>query len=211
MPPKKKPTSKKSPVVKKKPTPKPSPAQSATKQKPALSTIPKPLEKLILSEMVELSSLKLNPDNPRFIKTEAFQLLKDSLKRDPKLLEFRPLVIDADGTILGGNQRYRALKELGYKDISNLWVKDGSWMTTEQKRRFILLDNSPKGMSGEFDYEILANGWEPRELIELGFTNEQLGLTIDDNGDGGTGDPGQDAKTVECPFCLKSFEVDAKK
>ena len=179
--------------TKKKPVGKAKPEKVLIKKKPA--------PKAEYQEMVKLSSLKPNKQNPRSIRSEAFQVLKDSIKRDPELLEFRPLVIDAERMILGGNQRFRALKELGFQEIPARWVADGSKLTPAQRRRFILLDNSPKGMSGEFDYEILANEWELDELLGLGFSNVDLGIDIKDSPDDFK-DVDESLETGhECPKC----------
>ena len=72
---------------------------------------------------MKLSELKLNERNPRQIKGAAFEKLKKSVKELPKMMRLRPIVIDADGVILGGNMRYRALQALGYSEIPNEWVK----------------------------------------------------------------------------------------
>lgn len=64
-----------------------------------------------------LSKLKLNPKNPRFIRDEKFEKLKKSLKDFPEMMEARPIVIDENNMILGGNMRFRAAKELGWKEV----------------------------------------------------------------------------------------------
>jgi ParB-like chromosome segregation protein Spo0J len=56
-------------------------------------------------------------------------------------MELRPIVVDSDMMILGGNMRFKALKELGYKDIPDTWVKRADELTDDEKRRFIISDN----------------------------------------------------------------------
>jgi hypothetical protein len=113
--------------------------------------------------MIKLSDLKLNPSNPRFIRDEKFKKLCERIKKIPKMLSLRPIVIDKskDNLILGGNMRYRALKELGYTEIQDDWVKDSNELNEEEKREFIVIDNLGYG---EFDYEMLGNEYEQEEL-----------------------------------------------
>ena len=150
---------------------------------------------------IRLDSLTLNPDNPRTLSKAAFEKLKDSIKRDPEFMPLRPIVIDEHRMILGGNQRYRAIQALGRKTIPATWVQDGSKLTKEQKKRFILVDNYIKGMAGDWDFEILANQWDIAELQTLGFEAIDLGIN--------TAVPPDDFKDVdelidtehECPKC----------
>ena len=65
--------------------------------------------------MIKLSTIKPNPDNPRLIKDEKFYKLVNSLETfGEKMMPLRPIVVDEDNIILGGNMRFKALKELGY-------------------------------------------------------------------------------------------------
>ena len=84
--------------------------------------------------------IRLNPDNPRQINEAKFKKLKQSIKDFPKMLELRPIVVDKEGIILGGNMRYRALQELGM-EIKDEWVKVADKLTDEERRRFIVEDN----------------------------------------------------------------------
>jgi len=122
---------------------------------------------------MKLSSIKLNPDNPRQIKDARFEALKKSIFEFPKMLELRPIIIDNDGVILGGNMRYRALKELKYKEIPDNWVRKATDLTDEERRRFILTDNNE---FGEWDFDTLSS-WDEDELVEWGI---DLTLTLDD-------------------------------
>lgn len=124
---------------------------------------------------MKLSSLKLNPKNPRLIKDAKFKKLCDSIRDFPKMMELRPIVIDADGMILGGNMRFRALKELGFKDVPDEWVKAADSLTEEEKKRFIIEDNVP---FGEWDYDILAADFEISELVAWGMEPEELGINL---------------------------------
>ena len=87
------------------------------------------------------------------------------------MMELRPIITDNDGTILGGNMRYRALKELGHTEIPDNWVKKASELTDEERKRFIIEDNMP---FGGWDFDILANEWEVEDLLKWGFDESEL-------------------------------------
>jgi len=114
---------------------------------------------------MKLSAIHTNPANPRLIKDERFKKLCKSIEEFPKMMELRPIVVDDKGMILGGNMRFKALKELGYKDIPDAWVKRASELTDEEKQRFIIEDNVP---FGEWDWDTLANEWDAEQLTEWG-------------------------------------------
>jgi len=80
-------------------------------------------------------------------------------------MELRPMVIDADGTVLGGNMRLKALQELGYTEIPDTWVRRAADLTDEEKQRFIIADNVG---FGEWDWEALANEWDAGDLSDWG-------------------------------------------
>jgi DNA modification methylase len=123
---------------------------------------------------IKLNSIRLNPDNPRLIRDGKFKKLVESIKRDPEFLEKRGIV-HADGVILGGNQRYLAIKEalkddafrggLPKGEIPASWVQDASDWPEEKRRRFIILDNTS---FGEMDFDILANLFSDLPLVDLG-------------------------------------------
>ena len=114
---------------------------------------------------MKLSEIKANPNNPRVIKDDKFAKLVKSIKEFPKMMELRPMVINTDNIVLGGNMRLKALKELGYKEIPDTWVKRAEDLTDEEQRRFIIADNVG---FGEHDWEMLANEWDVEELEEWG-------------------------------------------
>ena len=84
------------------------------------------------------------------------------------------MVINTDNIVLGGNMRLKALKELGYKEISDTWVKRAEDLTDEEQRRFIIADNVG---FGEHDWEILANEWDVKELGEWGLDIPEFDIT----------------------------------
>ena len=112
-----------------------------------------------------ITDIKPNPKNPRVIKDEKFEKLKKSIKEFPKMMKLRPMVINSDNIVLGGNMRLKALKELGYKEIPDEWVKRADELTEDEQRRFIIADNVG---FGEHDWEMLANEWDVEELKEWG-------------------------------------------
>jgi ParB-like chromosome segregation protein Spo0J len=120
---------------------------------------------------MKISQLKLNDNNPRIIKDEKFKKLVKSIKDFPAMLELRPIVVDKDMMILGGNMRYRALQEAGYTDLPDTWVKIADKLTEEEKKRFIIEDNMP---FGEWDWDMLANQFEIGDLLEWGFSENEL-------------------------------------
>jgi len=114
---------------------------------------------------MKLSEIKANPNNPRIIKDDKFKKLVKSIEEFPKMMNLRPLVINNDNIVLGGNMRLKALKELGYKDLPDGWVKRASELTEDEQRRFIIADNVG---FGENDWDMLANEWDEQELIDWG-------------------------------------------
>ncbi len=114
---------------------------------------------------MKVSQIKSNPNNPRVIKDDRFRKLVKSIEEFPKMMELRPMVVNADNIVLGGNMRLKALKELGYTDIPDEWVKRADELTEDETRRFIIADNVG---FGEHDWDLLANEWKSEELAEWG-------------------------------------------
>ena len=108
---------------------------------------------------VKLSEIKSNPNNPRIIKDDKFRKLVKSIQEFPKMLEIRPIVVNADMIVLGGNMRLKACKEAGLKEVPIIFADD---LTEDEQKQFIIKDNVG---FGEWDWDMLANEWEP-ELLE---------------------------------------------
>lgn len=115
--------------------------------------------------MIKLSTIKSNPNNPRIIKDSKFKKLVKSIKDFPKMMELRPMVINKDNIVLGGNMRLKALKELGYKEVPKEWVKRAEDLTEDEQRQFIIKDNIG---FGEHDWEMLQADWDLSELEDWG-------------------------------------------
>ena len=108
------------------------------------------------------SDIKLNDSNPRVITARQLKRLIKSIQDFPEMTELRPIVVDENNIILGGNMRYRAMQQLGYEQVEVVKV---SGLTDEQKREFIIKDNVP---FGDWDWDELANGWDAEKLNDWG-------------------------------------------
>ena len=126
---------------------------------------------------VKISEVKSNPNNPRLIKDDKFKKLVQSIKDFPEMLNIRPIVVNQDMIILGGNMRYKACKEAGLKEIPII-VTD---LSEEKQREFLIKDNTS---GGEWDWEILANEWEAEQLEAWGLDLVGFDLNADEYGDG---------------------------
>jgi ParB-like chromosome segregation protein Spo0J len=124
---------------------------------------------------MKLKEIKPNPNNPRVLRDDKFQKLKQSITEFPKMLSLRPMVIDENNVVLGGNMRLRALQELGFNDIDEAWVKRSSDLTEEEKKRFIIADNVA---FGEWDWDTLANDWEVVDLEAWGLDIPQFNQDV---------------------------------
>lgn len=139
---------------------------------------------------MKIQDIKPNPNNPRLIKDDKFKKLCQSLKDFPEMLELRPIVVNRDHIILGGNMRYKAAKEIGLKEIP---VKVADNLTPDQEREFLIKDNTS---GGEWDWEVLANEWDSEQLEGWGL---DLPITKDLNE--------QDLFDIEIPFYTPSAIV----
>ena len=110
---------------------------------------------------VPIAQVHPNPSNPRFIKDDKYKALVQSIKDFPEMAEARPIVVNKEHMILGGNMRYRAMKEAGYTFVA---IKVVDWSEAKQ-REFIAKDNIG---FGEWDWELLANEWDAEELTSWG-------------------------------------------
>jgi len=113
-------------------------------------------------QKVKISDIKSNPNNPRLIKSQKFEKLVNSIKQFPQMLELRPIVVNNDMVVLGGNMRLKACKEAGLKEVP---IIKASELTPEQEKEFIVKDNVG---FGEWDWDILANEWDADEITDWG-------------------------------------------
>jgi hypothetical protein len=129
-------------------------------------------------QKVKINAIKTNPKNPRLIKDDKFKKLVKSIQEFPQMLELRPIVVDENNIILGGNMRYKACIEAGLKEMFILKAED---LTQQQKDEFIVKDNVG---FGEWDWDILANEWDTDKLqdwgldLPLDLSNEEFETTL---------------------------------
>lgn len=111
---------------------------------------------------VPINTVKANPNNPRIIKDDKFAKLVKSINEFPQMLKLRPIVVNDDMVVLGGNMRLKACKEAGLKEVP---IIKASELTEQQQKEFILKDNVGYG---EWDWSDLANNWDSEQLEEWG-------------------------------------------
>ena len=113
-------------------------------------------------ELVSINKVKPNENNPRFIKDYKFKKLVKSIKEFPEMLKLRPIVVNSDMVVLGGNMRLKACTEAGLKEV---YILKADELTEEQQREFIVKDNVG---FGEWDWDLLANEWDVSKLEDWG-------------------------------------------
>jgi DNA modification methylase len=115
-----------------------------------------------MKQQVKISQVKGNPNNPRIIKNDKFKKLVKSIQEFPEMLKLRPIIVDEDMIVLGGNMRLKASKDAGLKEV---WIEVAEGLTDEQKKEFIVKDNVG---FGEWEWDMLANEWDSVQLAEWG-------------------------------------------
>jgi hypothetical protein len=115
-----------------------------------------------MKKKVHISEVRENPNNPRTINKFKFKQLVKSIKDFPEMLEKRPMVVDQDMIVLGGNMRLKACKEAGIEDV---WIDIAKDWSEEKKKEFIIKDNIG---FGEWDFDALANEWDLELITEWG-------------------------------------------
>lgn len=154
--------------------------------------------------IVKISEVKANPNNPRIIKDEKFQKLVKSIKEFPEMLNLRPIVVNTDMVVLGGNMRLKACKEAGLKELPIIKADD---LTEEQQKQFIIKDNVG---FGEWDWEDLANNWDAQQLEEWGM--EIPGFdNVNDLGESFTLPDGDKAPFQQMTFTLADQQAEVIK
>jgi len=147
---------------------------------------------------MKINEIHLNPDNPRFIKDDRFEKLKNNIKEFPKMMKLRPIIIDDSNKIIGGNMRYRALIELGYSEIPEGWVVKASELTEEEKERFIITDNIPYG---DWDYEKLGNEWDEVKLEDWGMDLSEINIHFEPEAEEDDFDIDKAVEDAKEPIC----------
>ena len=113
-------------------------------------------------QKVKITEIFSNPNNPRSIRKDKFEKLVKSIKEFPEMLQLRPIVVNSDMHILGGNMRFKACEELGLKEV---YIIKAENLTDKQVQQFVIKDNVG---FGEWDWDILANAWDTKELKDWG-------------------------------------------
>ncbi len=143
---------------------------------------------------VKLSEIKQNPNNPRQIVGADMDKLIKSLQEFPDMMEIREIVVDENMMILGGNMRYKALKKIKAKEcIAKIVIG----LTDEQKREFVIKDNS---QFGQWDFDILANDWDTLPIDDWGIDLPE-GWLSDAEITEDESEPRGDVRENECPKC----------
>jgi len=158
--------------------------------------------------MIKLSTIKPNPTNPRLVKDDKFLKLVESIKQfGEKMMPLRPMVVDENNILLGGNMRYKALKELKYKEVPESWIKQANDLTEEEKKEFIIKDNVSFGI---WDWELLANEWDSEELEAWGLDIPNFDVNDVDYSDKNKEldlDSFEDEMTIKLKYSSDEFEL----
>jgi hypothetical protein len=152
-------------------------------------------------QVVKISEVKLNPNNPRLIKDDKFKKLVQSIKDFPEMLNIRPIVVNQDMIILGGNMRYKACKEAGLKEIPIIKTD----LTEEQQREFLIKDNTS---GGEWDWEVLANEWDNEQLEAWGLDLVGFDADAEDYGEDFSLPDGDKAPFQQMTFTLADEQAE---
>jgi len=155
-------------------------------------------------ERVDIRQVRSNPDNPRFIKDYKFDKLVKSIREFPQMLELRPIVVNKDMVVLGGNMRLKACEAAGIEQVPIIFADN---LTKQQQREFIIKDNSS---FGEWDWDLLANEWDTDLLEEWGIDLPVLleEPDMDDLVDEPSNKPATMKITFDSPEQLQKAEID---
>jgi ParB-like chromosome segregation protein Spo0J len=149
----------------------------------------------ITTKKLKLSQIKPNPTNPRKIGKVEMERLVKSLQDFPEMLELREIIVDENNVILGGNMRYRALKQIGEKECV---AKIVTGLTPDQKREFVIKDN---GGFGTWDFDLLANSWADLPLADFGIDLPEDWLKEPPEIQEDQSESKSDCQQNECPKC----------
>ena len=114
------------------------------------------------SKKIATNQISVSPENPRVIKNDKFLKLKKSIMEFPEMMDIRPIVVDENLKVLGGNMRLQACIDLGMQEVPILQIKN---LTEIQKKEFIIKYNASFGV---WDWDVLANEWEVQDLSDWG-------------------------------------------
>jgi hypothetical protein len=154
-----------------------------------------------MTEVVKISEVKLNPNNPRLIKDDKFKKLVQSIKDFPEMLNIRPIVVNKDMIILGGNMRFKACKEAGLKEVPII-ITD---LSQDKQREFLIKDNTS---GGDWDWEIIANEWNSEQLEAWGLDLVGFDANVEDFGEDFNLPEGEKAPFQQMTFTLADEQAE---
>ena len=142
---------------------------------------------------MNINEIKPNPNNPRIIKDNKFKQLVKSIQDFPQMLELRPIVIDENNMVLGGNMRLKACIEAGLTDVPVIHANN---LSEDKKKEFIIKDNV---QFGSHDWSELANNWDVDLIQEWGL--DIIGFdNVEDLGEGFSLPDGDKSPFQQMPF-----------
>lgn len=154
------------------------------------------------SEKIKISQIIPNPENPRIIKDDKFKKLVQSIKDFPEMLKLRPIVVNSDMVVLGGNMRLKACIEAGLKEVEIIKADE---LTAEQQKEFIIKDNVG---FGEWDWDVLANEWDELPLEDWGLDVGGFEVDADELGIDFTLPDGDKAPFQQMTFTLADEQAE---
>jgi hypothetical protein len=152
-------------------------------------------------QRVPIGTIKNNPNNPRVIKDDKFKKLVQSIKDLPEMAEVRPVVVNTDMVVLGGNMRLKAMREAGWKDVP---IQVVDW-DEDKQRQFIIKDNVS---GGEWNWEMLVNEWDTEELQEWCLDLPGFDLNANELGEDFTLPDGDKAPFQQMTFTLADEQAE---
>ena len=155
------------------------------------------------SKTVKITEVKVNPNNPRLIKDDKFKKLVRSIKDFPEMLNIRPIVVNSDMIVLGGNMRLKACKEAGLKEVPII-IADN--LTEEQQREFLIKDNTS---GGEWDWEMIANEWDAEQLGDWGLDvwQSEEDVNLDDFFEEDISEPKEEKQKIILEYSDEDYEI----
>ncbi len=154
---------------------------------------------------MKLSAIKQNPNNPRSINKDKFAKLVKSIEEFPRMLELRPIVLNKDNIVLGGNMRLKACKQIGLTEVPVVYADD---LTEEEQRQFIIKDNVG---FGDWDWELLANEWDAQDIEDWGLSVGGFDLDAEEFDEDFTLPDGDKAPFQQMAFTLADEQAEQVK
>ncbi|MBC8306637.1 MAG: ParB N-terminal domain-containing protein [Pelagibacterales bacterium] len=155
--------------------------------------------------IVDINKIKPNSNNPRVIKDYKFQQLVKSVKEFPEMLKLRPIVVNKEMVVLGGNMRLKACQEAGLKEVP---ITIADKLTQDQEKEFIVKDNVG---FGKWDWDVLANEWESDKLNDWGMDVWTEDVNLDDFFEDDESKPKEEKQKIILEYSDEDFEIITEK